>query len=173
MRIRFVKVSCQLQPLLLCYGCYMIRLISGEFAFSPVHLFNIYYLVARLPIFLKQAIKSLLVILDISITPCSTSFFLPPPLVDLHSKQILIFLHKSWICWVTMVEIGFYNGCIHINPSPALDIALLWFSSCYLIVAAVRQHRIGQPWLGPTRACADFTDFKNMAISQKLSHLWS
>ena len=49
--------------------------------------------------------------------------------------------------------------------------ALLWFLTCYLIVAAVRQHRIGQPWLGPTRACADFTDFKKTAISQKLSHL--
>ena len=54
---------------------------------------------------------------------------------------------------------------------PADYNALLWFLTCYLIVAAVRQHRIGQPWLGPTRACADFTDFKKTAISQKLSHL--
>ena len=55
----------------------------------------------------------------------------------------------------------------HTTPNTAL----LWFLTCYLIVAAVRQHRIGQPWLGPTRACADFTDFKKTAISQKLSHL--
>ena len=45
--------------------------------------------------------------------------------------------------------------------------------SVMIVRMKVRQLRIGQPWLGPTRACVDFTDFKKTAISQKLKLIFS
>ena len=63
-----------------------------------------------------------------------------------------------------IVSMQLYNFC---------TIAHKYFLTCYPVAVAARQHRTEQPRLGPTRACAHFTDFKKTAISPYLSHLRS